>query len=1329
MKGAEMTTFAALFVLALVGSATAAETEESFRNWVHNVYDVGISAHMAAEVEASWNYETNITDHNQEIMVAASSQTANYSQSMSQYMKSTFQHVKPEDPLLQRFYRKLAMIGDAALPAEQYEELARLKANMSQIYSTAKVCRSPQTPLASCKQEELLDLEPGITREFDNPDTPEHILAHLWNEWREQSGKKMRDQFIRYVELKNEAAWINGFEKNNGLVWRAPYVEPQFNYTDADFVNEVKRLYDEVKPLYQQLHAYVRSKLAQKHGPIRSLHDPLGPIPAHLLGNMWAQSWLGTLGFTQLYPELPKLDVTEEMKRQNYTARKMFEISDKFFTDLNLTAMPPSFWDDSMIEKPADGRDVTCHASAWDFYNAKDFRIKQCTDITMQDLFTVHHEMGHVEYFLQYKHQLVTFRDGANDGFHEAIGDVLALSVSTPDHLKKIGLLANDTTRANRMENDLNFQFSTALEKIAFLPFGLMLDMYRYDVFAGIIKPEELNAKWWEYVVNYQGICAPSPPRGEEYFDAGAKFHVPADVPYMRYFVSFIIQFQFHKALCEKAGHTGPLYTCDIDGSKEAGKAVADALKLGSTQPWQEAMRILTGSTIMDARPLLEFFEPLYRKLQELNKNNQVGWKNQPFCESGASDTFKAYVYTDYNPRAQEVTFASVEASWNYNTNITDYNREIMNAKAEASAKFDQDEARRIKQEFSNVTQTGDFTSKRLYDKLTKLGDAGLPSDKFTELQYLGTNMTEIYSTALVCRNQSITNIQECPKEQQMALEPHITQELSTSRDPDFLLYLWKAWRDASGKKMRPFYERYVVLKNEAAVLDEYANNAEAWRSPYVEPSLNYNDTKFLEDIDRVWIQLEPLYKTLHTFVRRKLWQQYPTAKINPRGPIPAHLLGNMWAQTWGAIQNFTQLYPNKEPLDVTQAMADQGYTPRYMFNVSDKFFTDLGLEPMPQRFWDYSMLEKPEGRNVTCHASAWDFYNQQDFRIKQCTAVTMDDFITVHHEMGHVEYYLQYKHLPTPFRRGANDGFHEAVGDVLSLSVSTPAHLKKIGLLPPNTPTNDNQLDLNFMYSTALEKIAFLPFGLMMDMYRYDIFSGKITSLNYNTKWWDYRLKYQGICAPVNRSEGDFDPGAKYHIPADVPYMRYFVSFVIQFQFHKALCAAANHTGPLYQCDIDGNKNAGKLLGDALKMGSSMPWQDVMETITGSREIDARPLIEFFEPLTRHLQAINDANQDQAGWSEDPICVPFDGTYPADQTTTTTTSIPTTPMVTSTAVPVGSTTTSPVVGSNTTQPIGLPTTTVATGTDPTPGGGVSSVVPSLLALLVLTWIAMANQF
>ncbi|XP_016368729.1 angiotensin-converting enzyme [Sinocyclocheilus rhinocerous] len=928
-------------------------------------------------------------------------------------------------------------------------------------------------------------------------------------------------------------------------------------------------------------------------------------------GNMWSQTWNKIYNMMIPFPDKPNVDVTDTMVAKGYNATHMFRVAEGFFTSLGLLEMPPEFWDKAMLEKPTDGREVVCHASAWDFYNRKDFRIKQCTTVTMEQLFTVHHEMGHVEYYLQYKEQPVSFRRGANPGFHEAVGDVLSLSVSTPKHLHTIGLLEQLTDDA---ESDINYLLKMALEKIAFLPFGYLIDQWRWGVFSGRTPPERYNAEWWYLRTKYQGICPPT-RRTEEHFDAGAKYHIPGNTPYIRYFVSFILQFQFHEKLCQEAGHTGPLHKCDIYRSKEAGAVLEKVLKAGSSKPWTEVLQEALGTNRMDASPLMSYFEPVTTWLQE--QNTETGETLElilTFLNASGKITDEMLAkqfLEEYNSTAEEVWNAYTEASWTYNTDITEANKKIMlqkNLEMANHTKIYGLQARKI-----DTSDFQDESVKRILTKLSDLERAALPEEDLIEYNNLLASMETLYSVATVCKDES-----KC-----LPLDPNLNKIMAESRDYDELLFAWQGWRNASGRELRNSYKRYVELANLAAKSNGHTDNGAFWRSLYETPT-------FEEDLEALWKDLEPLYLNIHAYVRRALYKKYGPEHINLKGPIPAHLLGNMWAQTWSAIMDLVIPYPDATQVDATPAMIAQGWDPKRMFEESDRFFTSLGLLPMPPEFWNKSMLEKPtDGREVVCHASAWDFYNRKDFRIKQCTVVTMDDLITVHHEMGHVQYFLQYKDQPISFRDGANPGFHEAIGDVLALSVSTPKHLQSIGLLDK---VEDNK---DVLMSIALDKIAFLPFGYLMDQWRWKVFDGRISSSEYNKEWWNLRMKYQGLCPPVPRTEEDFDPGAKFHIPANVPYVRYFVSFVIQFQFHKALCEAAGQPAPLHNCDIYQSKEAGKLLGDVMKMGFSKPWPEAMTLITGQPKMSVQPLMEYFQPLIEWLVEENKKNGDVLGWPE----------------------------------------------------------------------------------------------
>ncbi|XP_028823415.1 angiotensin-converting enzyme isoform X2 [Denticeps clupeoides] len=1157
---------------------------------------------------ASWTYNTNLTDHNSQLQVSASLTEQAFTEAWGKKAKELFPDGVLDtfkDPQLKKLIKNINVLGPANLPTAERERYNSILSEMDKIYSTAKVCP---------KDGVCWQLEPEVTEIMATSRSYRKLLL-AWEGWHNASGMPLRALYPEFVQLSNKASREDGFA-DTGDYWRSWYESPTFK-------DDVEQLYQTVRPLYENLHAFVRRKLYNYYGP--KYINLKGPIPAHLLGNMWAQTWNNVYDMMIPFPDKPNIDVTDAMVAKNYNTTHMFRVAEEFFTSLDLKEMPDRFWSGSMLEKPSDGREVVCHASAWDFYNREDFRIKQCTTITMEQLFTVHHEMGHIQYYLQYRDQPVSFRRGANPGFHEALGDVLSLSVSTPKHLHTIGLLDVLTEDA---ENDINYLLKMALEKIAFLPFGFLIDEWRWSVFNGSVSPENYNKMWWHLRTKYQGICPPV-TRTEEHFDPGAKYHIPGNTPYIRYFVSFILQFQFHEKLCEAASHTGPLHTCDIYRSKAAGEILTKVLTSGSSKPWTEVLQEAINTNRMNASALMNYFSPIISWLKEQNEKHgeTLGWPEQdwvPPVPDGypedidtISDEAQAKKFLlEYNSTAEVVWNAYTEASWTYNTDITEQNQQVMLQKNLEMANHTQTYGHMARK--FNTTEFQEASVKRILRKLSDLERAALPQDQLERYNQLLAGMETKYSVAKVCRPESTT----CHP-----LDPDLNKILAESRDYKELLFAWQGWRNESGRALRTDYKEYVQLANEAARLNGHPDNGAFWRSLYETPT-------FEQDLEKLWKQLEPLYLNLHAYVRRALHKSYGEQYVNLRGPIPAHLLGNMWAQTWSAIMDLVIPYPNATKVDATPAMIAKGWDVKRMFNESDNFFKSLGLIPMPSEFWDKSMLEKPtDGREVVCHASAWDFYNRKDFRIKQCTVVNMEDLITVHHEMGHVQYFLQYKDQPISFREGANPGFHEAIGDVMALSVSTPKHLQSIGLLDKVEDNHDSTI--NYLMSVALDKIAFLPFGYLMDQFRWKVFDGRISDQDYNKEWWNLRMKYQGLCPPVRRTEEDFDPGAKFHVPANVPYVRYFVSFVIQFQFHKALCEAAGHTGPLHTCDIYQSKAAGKLLGDIMKLGFSRPWPEVMSNITGQPYMSAEALIEYFQPLIDWLRATNDLNKDVLGWPE----------------------------------------------------------------------------------------------
>ncbi len=443
---------------------------------------------------------------------------------------------------------------------------------------------------------------------------------------------------------------------------------------------------------------------------------------------------------------------------------------------------------------------------------------------------------------------------------------------------------------------------------------------------------------------------------------------------------------------------------------------------------------------------------------------------------------------------------------------------------------------------------------------------------------------------------------------------PDLEQIMGNSRDPEELKKAWVGWHQIS-IPMRKEYIRFVELSNKGASEMGFKDTGAMWRSKYdMEPDA------FAAEMERLWQQVKPLYDSLYTYTRRKLSEKYGPTVVPLDKPIPAHLLGNMWAQGWSNIYPLLAPAEADRGYDLTQILKARNTDAKQVVRYGEGFFTSVGFDPLPPSFWERSMLVKPADREVVCHASAWDIDYEKDVRLKMCISVNEEDFSVVHHELGHNYYQMAYSTKPFLFRESANDAFHEAIGDTIALSV-TPPYLKQLGLIDK---VPDQRADIGFLLNRALDKVAFLPFGYLVDQWRWKVFSGEVKPEEYNKAWWDLREKYQGIVAPVPRSEQDFDPGAKYHVPANTPYARYFLAAILQFQFHRALCREAGFNGPLYQCSIYGNKKAGEKLKAMLAMGASEPWPAALKAMTGEDKMDATAIIDYFAPLKSWLDEQN---------------------------------------------------------------------------------------------------------
>ena len=448
---------------------------------------------------------------------------------------------------------------------------------------------------------------------------------------------------------------------------------------------------------------------------------------------------------------------------------------------------------------------------------------------------------------------------------------------------------------------------------------------------------------------------------------------------------------------------------------------------------------------------------------------------------------------------------------------------------------------------------------------------------------------------------------------------------MGTVRDPAQLREMWTSWNDNVGSPMRGEYQRLVEIANQGARELGYPDTGAMWRSKY-----DMSPEEFQQLTERLWQQVRPLYEELHCYVRAGLNRRYGDQVQPATGPIRADLLGNLWAQEWGNIYDVVAP-PNSGPpaYDLTQLLENAHYTPQRIVQTAEGFFTSLGFDPLPQTFWERSQITQPRDRNVICHASAWDIDNRTDVRLKMCARVNADDFVTAHHELGHNFYQRAYMNQPFLYEDSANDGIHEAIGDTIALSV-TPEYLREIGLLQANQMPTPEQ-DRNLLLRQALDKIAFLPFGLMIDRYRWGIFSGQIPANQYQAAWDRMRLQYQGIVPPSPRTEQNFDAGAKYHVPASVPYTRYFLARILQFQFFKAACDIAGWHGPLHRCSFYGNREVGRRLNQMLELGLSRPWPEAIQTFTGTREISAQPMMDYFQPLMGWLREQNRGRQ--CGW------------------------------------------------------------------------------------------------
>jgi peptidyl-dipeptidase A len=558
----------------------------------------------------------------------------------------------------------------------------------------------------------------------------------------------------------------------------------------------------------------------------------------------------------------------------------------------------------------------------------------------------------------------------------------------------------------------------------------------------------------------------------------------------------------------------------------------------------------------------------------------------------------------DAEKRLLDLNIKAGRADWVKSTFITD-DTELMAAEANENLIAATTELAEQSRKYENVDLPAEDKRKLKLLKLSLTLPAPKDPAERSELTKITASMEGEYGKGKYCPDGD--------KGKCLSL-PDLENIINTSRDPEELKKAWLGWHQIA-VPIRKEYVRFVELSNKGAKEMGFKDTGAMWRSKYdMEPDA------FAAEMERLWQQVKPLYDSLYTYTRHKLSEKYGKDVVAEDKPIPAHLLGNMWAQQWGNIYPILAPANADRGYDLTQILKSKNTDAKQMVRYGESFFTSLGFDALPPTFWDRSLFLKPADRDVVCHASAWDIDFEKDVRLKMCVQINEEDFTTVHHELGHNYYQMAYANKPFLFRDSANDGFHEAIGDTIALSV-TPNYLKQLGFIDK---VPDQTADIGFLLNRALDKVAFLPFGYLVDQWRWKVFSGEVGPNDYNKAWWDLREKYQGIAPPVPRTEQDFDPGAKYHVPANTPYSRYFLAAILQFQFHRALCREAGFSGPLYQCSIYGNKKAGEKLKTMLAMGMSEPWPAALKAMTGEDKMDATAILDYFAPLKTWLDQQN---------------------------------------------------------------------------------------------------------
>ncbi|XP_064079471.1 angiotensin-converting enzyme-like [Macrobrachium nipponense] len=1322
--------------------------------------DVRYSHECNLETLARWDYMVDVADDDKE--AAANKAAVRYLdfQGEAAVNASKFDYSGFESVDLYRRFRFLSKKGPGALSVEDLTKYKNHQSKMENIYSTATICDYHDPTKCGLALEPDIELIMASSEDWEE-------LRYVWDQWREVSGKLMREDFIQFVELSNKAAALDGFHDTSDY-WLNSYTVDEreaaaFQIANPLTQDQFQAMADQVwqkvsTELYKKLHSWVRWKMADVYPE----HiDLTGPLPANILGNMWGQDWVNIAHRVMPFPEFPTYDVSESMVENGWDIQQIFESAEDFFESIGLFPMTQTFWDKSVVNQTEWGRVMMCHASAEDFClgpEGDDYRIKMCTEVNMEDLVTVHHEMGHIEYFMAYKNLPHVFRDSANPGIHEAIGDLIALSVSTPSHLENVlHLMPGEGVRSGTSpaseysddeKRDLNFLMRMALEKIAFLPFGYLIDKFRWGVFEGSVPTDQMNAAWWQLREELQGVTPPGGSRGEEFFDAGAKFHVPANVPYIRYFVSFITQFQFHAHLCQVAGHQGPLHTCDIYNNRDAGSVLRNALERGFSEPWPVVLKDLGGSPDMDPQAIISYFDPLIQFLDnELAKAGQcIGWGEecvkssvaasgsagvlaleetdssltseqstsvtstseqstsasatseqstseqstfesttvQSTSEHSTSEQSTSASATSEQSTSEQSTSASTPsmqsttvtappsspvtelttepvtdnpaseddakkrleemdnamtihvqdsalADWNYETSMTE---ESKNASIEAWTDVKNNFHDFHEKTIDYFTYEGfsegvkrQFELQRILEWPPSQGRPSKCEYYCGSAQFL-VPLTDIVSHMVSTLGKKVCPVSnsECDAEKEgMGIYELEAKMTNVTESYDNLKYYWLEWRKVS-KELLQDYKEYVELENKAAKLNGFNDTGRLWIDPYTDAE--YTGDDFLSEVAALWNQTKPFYVNLRAYVFHKLKEKYGD-DITTDDLIPAHILGDMYGENWESLYDLVAPHNDTHLPDISDVLDEKLGTVTDMTKQVEEFFNTMNL----------------------CITKA-DFLKFPSTlpRIKMCAAKTQDDFITLHHEMAHIEYMMAYSSngkevMPIVFRDGANPAFHEAVGSAIGLSARNPAYLQEVEdklkqekEFTIRSDALDEKLILNHLMKVALAKIPVLPYAYILDSWRWETFSDD-TMTEYNKRWWELRIAEEGIAPPTKRfPKSEFDAGSKFDVAVSIPYIWRFVAQVLQFQIHHKLGEKCSCPDDI-NCRIWECPDAGSNLTTLMSRGRSVRWQTALNDFLGSEiGLNSEALENFFKPLDDFLTKYITDHEIDVTWDPDQI-------------------------------------------------------------------------------------------